>query len=86
MSKNRCFMDRLIIDNIGPISHIDIPINRVNVIIGKQSSGKSTIAKVLSFCLWLEKDIVAHQDKDYIDSELLKKELLNYHKIANYFN
>ena len=79
-------MDRLIIDNIGPISHIDIPINRVNVIIGKQSSGKSTIAKVLSFCLWLEKDIVAHQDKDYIDSELLKKELLNYHKIANYFN
>lgn len=86
MSKNRCFMSRLIIDNIGPISHIDIPINRVNVIIGKQSSGKSTIAKVLSFCLWLEKDIVAHQDKDYIDSELLKKELLNYHKIANYFN
>jgi predicted ATP-dependent endonuclease of OLD family len=79
-------MDRLIIDNIGPISHIDIPINRVNVIIGKQSSGKSTIAKVLSFCLWLEKDIVAHQDKDYIDSALLKKELLNYHKIANYFN
>lgn len=79
-------MQRLIIKNIGPVSYVNIPINRVNVIIGKQSSGKSTIAKVLSFCLWLEKDIVAHQDKDYVDSELLKRELLNYHKMANYFN
>lgn len=77
-------MSRLVINNIGPISHIDIPINRLNVIIGKQSSGKSTIAKVLSFCLWLEKDIIAHQDKEYVDSPLLIKELLNYHKITNY--
>lgn len=77
-------MSRLIIDNIGPISHIDIPINRLNVIIGKQSSGKSTIAKVLSFCLWLEKDIIAHQEKDYVDGNLLIKELLSYHKITNY--
>ena len=77
-------MSRLQIDNIGPIKHIDIPINRLNVIIGKQSSGKSTIAKVLSFCQWLEKDIIAHQDKEYVDSNLLKKELLSYHKITNY--
>ena len=77
-------MSRLIIDNIGPISHIDIPINRLNVIIGKQSSGKSTVAKVLSFCLWLEKDIIAHQEKDYVDGNLLIKELLSYHKITNY--
>lgn len=77
-------MNRLIIDNIGPISHIDIPINRLNVIIGKQSSGKSTIAKVLSFCLWLEKDIIAHQDKEYVDGTFLRKELLGYHKITNY--
>ena len=77
-------MSRLIIDNIGPISHIDIHINRLNVIIGKQSSGKSTIAKVLSFCLWLEKDIIAHQEKEYVDRYFLIKELLSYHKITNY--
>ena len=77
-------MSKLIIDNIGPISHVDIPINRLNVIIGKQSSGKSTIAKVLSFCLWLEKDIIAHQEKEYVDGNFLIKELLSYHKIANY--
>lgn len=77
-------MNRLIIDNIGSISHIDIHVNKLNVIIGKQSSGKSTIAKVLSFCLWLEKDIIAHQEKDYVDGKLLIKELLSYHKITNY--
>lgn len=79
-------MNRLKIVNIGPISSIDIPISRVNVIIGKQSTGKSTIAKVLSFCMWLEKDIIAHQEKDYVDSDMLRRELLNYHKITNYFN
>lgn len=77
-------MSRLVIDNIGPINHIDIPINRLNVIIGKQSSGKSTIAKVLSFCLWLEKDIIAHQEKEYVDGNFMIKELLSYHKINNY--
>lgn len=79
-------MNRLKLINIGPISSIDIPISRVNVIIGKQSTGKSTIAKVLSFCMWLEKDIIAHQEKDYVDSDMLRRELLSYHKITNYFN
>lgn len=79
-------MNILEIHNIGPIRYVNIPINRLNVIIGKQSSGKSTIAKILSFCQWLEKDIVAHQEKDYVDGEFLKKQLLDYHKIGNYFN
>lgn len=79
-------MNRLEIHNIGPIRYVNMPINRLNVIIGKQSSGKSTIAKILSFCLWLEKDIIAHQEKDYIDGDFLRKQLLDYHKIYNYFN
>lgn len=79
-------MAHLIIRNIGPIKSVDIEINRLNVIIGKQSSGKSSIAKILSFCLWLEKDIIAHQDKDYVDRGFLEKEFLIYHKMSNYFN
>ena len=47
-------MARLIIRNIGPIKDIDIELNKVNVFIGEQSSGKSTIAKIVSFCSWLE--------------------------------
>lgn len=79
-------MNRLIIKNIGPINNVDFQVNRLNVIIGKQSSGKSTIAKILSFCLWLEKDVIAHQQKDYINESFIKKQFLDYHKINNYLN
>lgn len=79
-------MRNLRIKNIGPISHIDMEVNSVNMIIGPQSSGKSTIAKILSFCLWLEKDIIAHQDKEYVDAVFIQEQLLDYHKIDNYLN
>lgn len=49
-------MSRLIINNIGPLKHIDINLKTVNVFIGRQSSGKSTLAKIISFCSWLEKN------------------------------
>ncbi len=42
--------NRLIIKNFGPIKHIDIPIRKINVLIGDQGTGKSTVAKVLA-CL-----------------------------------
>ena len=51
------YMARLIIRNIGPIKNVDIELNKVNVFIGEQSSGKSTIAKIISFCSWLEKTV-----------------------------
>lgn len=79
-------MRKLTIKNIGPLSYVDIEVNTVNMIIGPQSSGKSTIAKILSFCLWLEKDIIAHQDKEYVNSDFIREQLLNYHKISNYLN
>lgn len=54
-------MASLEIRNLGPVKNVDLVINTVNVIIGPQSSGKSTIAKVISFCQWLEKDALFHQ-------------------------
>lgn len=41
--------ERLIIKNFGPIKSIDIPIRKINVLIGDQGTGKSTVAKVLAF-------------------------------------
>lgn len=79
-------MRRIKIQNIGPLTFVDINVNTVNMIIGPQSSGKSTIAKILSFCLWLEKDIIAHQEEDYIDKQLIQEQLLDYHKLNNYLN
>lgn len=35
-------MPKFIIDKIGPIEHVDFTLNKVNMLIGPQSSGKST--------------------------------------------
>lgn len=79
-------MSELEIKNIGPIKYVKFNINKINVFIGPQSSGKSTIAKLISFCEWIEKDIVAHQNKDYINAEYLNKNLYGFHKMKSYFN
>ena len=50
-------MKRLIIRNLGALKDVDISFSQVNVIIGPQSLGKSTILKVASYCTWLEKRI-----------------------------
>lgn len=74
------------IQNIGPIKEAKIEINKVNIFIGPQSSGKSTIAKIISFCQWMEKDILIHQGKNHINSSYWEKNLFTYHKIGSYFN
>ena len=77
-------MARLIIRNIGSIKNVDIELNKVNVFIGEQSSGKSTIAKIISFCSWLEKTVnkdgvfFAHGKEAY-------RRLQDYHHIQSYF-
>lgn len=73
------------IKNIGPINEVEMEINKVNVFIGPQSSGKSTIAKIISFCQWLEKDILIHQGTSHIDSAYWVEKLHNYHKMDSYF-
>lgn len=78
-------MSKFIIKNIGPINHIEIQLNRINIFIGPQASGKSTIAKILSFCLWYEKYCVKRQRIDLLKDEKLKTALIDYHNIEGYF-
>jgi len=78
-------MPRLTIRNIGPIRDLDINLNRINVIIGPQSSGKSTVAKIISFCQWLEKDLVVRQGLEHVDERLLVQVLIRYHNMGGYF-
>jgi predicted ATPase len=47
------------IRNIGPITKADFDLNKINVFMGPQSSGKSTIAKICSQCSWYEKNAEA---------------------------
>ena len=79
-------MAHLRIKHIGPIKDIDIELNRINVFLGPQSSGKSTIAKVLRYCQWIQKDVVIRQSIDYIDDAFVKKNLVDYHNISGYLD
>lgn len=79
-------MNTLSIRNVGPIKNADLEINKVNIFIGPQSSGKSTIAKLISFCFWLEKSVVLNHGKEHVDDKFLYKELHQYHDMASYFH
>lgn len=80
-------MKRLVIKNVGPIKHIDIELKRFNFFIGAQSSGKSTIAKILSTCTWVEKEVATTLDANAIPTAEDFIELLeNFHKMSGYFD
>jgi len=76
--------EKLIIKNFGPIKDIEITLNKVNLFIGPQSSGKSTIAKIVSFCQWLEKSVIVNQGKQHIDGDFLAGQLIAYHGFEGY--
>ncbi len=42
--------EKLIIKNFGPIKDIDLDLRKINILIGEQATGKSTVAKVLAVC------------------------------------
>ena len=49
-------MATITIKNVGPIKNVEnLELNKVNVFMGPQCSGKSTIAKIISYCTWVEK-------------------------------
>ncbi|MDR0547767.1 MAG: ATP-binding protein [Dysgonamonadaceae bacterium] len=76
-------MAKIKIKNVGPIVDVEIEINKVNIITGPQSSGKSTIAKLVSYCQWVEKRRML--DGEY--QEDIQKQFLDFHHFhKNYFD
>ena len=76
-------MKRLVIRNVGPIKSVDISLNKVNVFIGPQGCGKSTIAKIVSFCSWMEK----MNDATYrAVADGLVTRLCSFHHMKEYFS
>ncbi|MFD3271772.1 AAA family ATPase [Paenibacillus dendritiformis] len=43
------YSQKIIIKNFGPISHVELPLNRFSVFFGPQASGKSTLSKSIYF-------------------------------------
>ena len=76
-------MNTIIIRNIGPIKDVTLNLNKVNVIMGPQSSGKSTIAKIVSYCQWVEKRFILDGEYEYEFEE----QFLEFHRVSDvYFN
>lgn len=80
-------MKHLVIRNVGPVKDIDIYLKRFNVIIGPQSSGKSTVAKILSTCEWIEKEVATTLDENAVGGKDDFKRLVEtFHKMEGYFD
>jgi len=80
------------IKNIGPIKEAKFDLNKINVFMGPQSCGKSTIAKIISFCTWLDKKYARDgffsviKDEDFYIPNYIE-ELKVYHRLSNgYFS
>jgi predicted ATPase len=82
-------MNKIKIKNFGPIKNgyqdnggwLDI--NKVTVFIGNQGSGKSTIAKLISSFMWLEKALVRGDIKTPISHQEFI-ELFEFHRLEDY--
>ncbi len=81
------FMKHLIVKNVGPVKEVDIELKRFNVIIGPQGSGKSTVAKILSTCEWIEKEVATTRDENVVGSKGdFRKMVEGFHKIEGYID
>jgi predicted ATPase len=82
-------MSKIRIKNFGPIKegYQDndgwMDIEKVTVFIGNQGSGKSTVAKLISTFMWLEKALIRGDIKSPVSqSDFI--ELIEFHRLQNY--
>ena len=80
-------MKHLVIRNIGPIKKAELELKRFNFLIGPQSSGKSTVAKILSTCEWIEKEVETTRNEQAIGKgESFCNLVEGFHKMDSYFD
>ena len=78
-------MNKLVIKNIGPLKSATVNLAKYNLFIGPQSSGKSCILKIASYCNWVEKRIELSQSPDdYLNEFVFWKHLVDYHRLNGF--
>lgn len=78
-------MNKLVIKNIGPLKSVAVTLAKYNLFIGPQSSGKSCILKIASYCNWVEKRIELSQSPDdYLNEFEFWKQLVDYHRLNGF--
>ena len=82
-------MPSIRIKNVGPITDTGvINLTPVMLLIGKQSTGKSTFMKILSYCSWLEKRIMVDGEElvqKYTHYGRFVRELKSFHRMSDSF-
>lgn len=82
-------MIEISVKHIGPLNDTGvITITPVTLIIGEQSSGKSTLMKILCFCSWVEKHVMIDGDNfeaDCTRDNRFRKELMKFHRLDETF-
>ena len=78
-------MKHLVIRNLGPLHQADVHLNRVNLVIGIQGSGKSCLLRAACFCSWVEKRIMLMQSTEYFmhDNRFIE-DFLGYYNMSAY--
>ena len=85
--KKRYNMKHLIIRDFGPLKTADIELERINLIIGLQGSGKSCVMMVASYCSWIEKRIMLRQSvKEFQDGTTFLDGLISYYHAKGYIH
>lgn len=82
-------MCQISIKNIGPVKKVSLKLNKITTILGPQSSGKSTIAKILCHCQWVERNCFEDFEKSsaffQADNNFINS-LVVYHRMNGYIN
>lgn len=78
-------MRHLIIKHFGPLTEVEIELKRVTLLIGPQSSGKSTVLKVACFCDWLERRIEMTQAPEMCcNLSAIHNNLIAFHRLEGF--
>ncbi len=78
-------MQKIIIKNFGPITKAEIDIKKFLVLIGDNATGKSTVTKLISNFLWMEKALFRTADKKWFEEENRFREFfLSYNRTENF--
>jgi predicted ATPase len=81
-------MQKIIIENFGPIQYAEIEVKKILVLIGEQASGKSTIAKLIYFFKTIQEDLFSQIYRDKQNQSLdINSDILSpiQQKFYNFF-
>lgn len=77
-------MKKISIRNFGPIREAEIEMERMNIFVGPQSTGKSCVLKIAAFFSWLEKRIELTQDQDGVTKNAYRTHFIEYYGLYGY--